>query len=358
MTLREIPVGDIKKNPNNPRQTFRESKIEELAASIEKQGLLQPPLARPVTDGFQLVHGERRLRAVERLGWDTVTVNVEEMTDSEALEVSITENLQREDVSPIAEARSYQMLIEEHGLTQTDAAERLGVSQADISNKLGLLDLPEELQEDILRKILTPWQAKQLARVWGNYWLWDLAIDWDLSVRELRSIVDQLEADDEYVSFRREWSAERLGDYWDRAGDDLEAETRRVTTDGGVESLHGDVEYLDRFGRPVQFLHEAETTAALHWARENVEHLDGADHLADYGSRENSKDLWEDRDVRPLRFFMPTQTFLLGYYRLDIADRYDYTGDFEIEIIYPAGFFDWGERVREIDRDRVGGQAK
>jgi len=354
MSLREVPVEDIAKNPNNPRQSVQESKIDELATSIDNQGLLQPPLVRRVDDGFELVHGERRLRAVEKLGWDTTAANVEEMSDADALEVSITENLQREDVSPIGEARSYKMLVDEHGLTQTEAADRLGVSQADISNKLGLLDLPDRLQRDIIRKIFTPWQAKQLARVWGDYWLWDTAVDWGLSVRELRDIVDDIEDGDEYVSFTREWSADALSDFWSLPDDDTEydVETKQITTHGDVVSMSGDVNYLDAFGEPVTLTHEAESTAALHWAHENADDLEDGEAFSDPSFRAKTNDDVENHDVRPLRLHWPSQRFLLGYQRLKLADMFNYEGDFEVELIYPVEFFSREWRARESDTKR------
>ena len=348
MTLQEVDVDQIAKNPNNPRQNVSESGIDELAASIDEQGLLQPPLVRPNGDGFELVHGERRIRAVESLGWDTVAVNVEELSDADALELAITENLQREDVTPIGEARSYQMLIDEHGLTQAEAADRLGVSQADISNKLGLLDLPDELQESILRKIITPWQAKELARVWGDYWLFDLAVDWDLSVRELRGIVDDLEDGAERVSFERRWSRETLRQFWGLPEDvdgELERETKRQLGDGSLEEIGGDVLYTDGSGNPVPFIHEAEQTAGLHWARENIdgfEYGEGERHDPNTGAE--SERLWQENEVRPIRIFWPKQFMLLGYFRLKIARIYDYDDDLDVELLFTPSFFDWEKR--------------
>ena len=334
MSLREVAVDAVSKNPNNPRQNVRESKIDELAQSIDNQGLLQPPLVRPVDDGFELVHGERRLRAVERLGWDTVAVNVEDLSDADALEVSITENLQREDVTPIGEARSYQMLINEHELTQTEAADRLGVSQADISNKLGLLDLPDELQNGILRKILSPWQAKELARVWGDYWLFDLAVDWELSVREIRNIVDRLEDGGGDVRFERQLSADTLGEFWDPAPDGLDGTTKILGSDG-VEREVDTVWYLDRHGEPVTQLHTTDSRHGLLWASRTLEDC----------PVEMPERLYEDFETPPIRLHWPMQRLLVGYNRLSLAREYGYTGDFDVEVCFHTSFFEWRERV-------------
>lgn len=339
MTLQEIAVDQIAKNPNNPRQNVSESGIDELAASIDKQGLLQPPLVRPKGDGFELVHGERRIRAVESLGWDTVAVNVEELSDADALELAITENLQREDVTPIGEARSYQMLIDEHGLTQAEAADRLGVSQADISNKLGLLDLPDELQESILRKIITPWQAKELARVWGDYWLFDLAIDWDLSVRELRGIVDDLEDGADYITIEQSWSKSGLAGFWGHAGDEHDGTTEIVGgSDGRVLNTLDRVDYVDSSGEPVTVLHEAEHTAAFHWARENI---DGWKLPKGERYDPEQDELWEGNDVRPIRIYWPQHRIVLGYNRLSFADEFGYEGDFDVEISFDPRNYAW-----------------
>lgn len=146
--VKELPVDDIQPNPRNPREQF--NNIDDLADSIKEQGQLTPVLVRPVNGGYELVHGERRLRAMQSLGRDTIEGKVRDLSDKESLEKSITENLHREDVSPIAEARSYRQYIDEFDLTQAEAAERLGKSQPHISNRLSLLDLPEQLQEDII----------------------------------------------------------------------------------------------------------------------------------------------------------------------------------------------------------------
>jgi ParB family chromosome partitioning protein len=345
MTLQEVAVDRIAKNPNNPRQNVSESKIDELAESIDKQGLLQPPLVRPKGDGFELVHGERRIRAVESLGWDTVAVNVEELSDADALELAITENLQREDVTPIGEARSYQMLIDEHGLTQAEAADRLGVSQADISNKLGLLDLPDELQDGILRKIFSPWQAREIARVWEEYHLDDLVLDFDLGVREIRSIVDGIEDGDRFVSIEREYSLETLNHFWDHPPeeipDDWDEQTEIMLPDG--ESRYVDrVCYLDAFGEPIGFIYDTDTIHGLLWADRNLD--DSPVDLKD--------EHYENVDTQPIKILWPRQRILAGYNRLDLANEFGYSGQLTTELVWSTDFFKRDHRV-ELDKEPV-----
>jgi ParB family chromosome partitioning protein len=345
MTLQEVPVEQIAKNPNNPRQNVSESKIDELAESIDKQGLLQPPLVRPTGDGFELVHGERRIRAVESLGWETVAVNVEELSDADALELAITENLQREDVTPIGEARSYQMLIDEHGLTQAEAADRLGVSQADISNKLRLLDLPDELQDGILRKIFSPWQAREIARVWEEYHLDDLVLDFDLGVREIRSIVDGIEDGDDFVSIEREYSLETLNYFWDHPPeeipDDWDEQTEIMLPDG--KSRYVDrVCYLDAFGEPIQFIYDTDTIHGLLWADRNLD-----DSPVDLKDEHH-----ENVDTQPIKILWPRQRILAGYNRLDLANEFGYSGKLTTELVWSTDFFKRDHQVK-LDKEPV-----
>ncbi|MGI6642871.1 MAG: ParB/RepB/Spo0J family partition protein [Bacillota bacterium] len=136
----------ITADPNQPRQTFDEVKIDELAASLKEHGVIQPLIVRRVGSGYQLVAGERRLRAAIRAGLREVPVVVREMDDREAMEVSLVENLQREDLGPIEQAGAFQRLVEEFGLTQEQVAKRVGKSRSDVANTLRLLNLEPEVK--------------------------------------------------------------------------------------------------------------------------------------------------------------------------------------------------------------------
>lgn len=335
----EIRVEDAAPNPRNPRERFDEKKISELADSIADKGLLQPVLARPKKDGFELVHGERRLRAVKQLGQETIKADIRDLSDREALEISITENLQREEVSPIAEARSYQLLIDEFSLTQGEAADRLDKSQPHISSRLQLLDYPESLQQDILRKIFSPSQASELARVWGDYYLRDLALDWDLSVRQIRSIVDDLQSGSRRIAVERQLSSETLSEFWGYADADTEAQT---VVEGAGES---DVRvipttFVDSEGEPVERISEGEVTSGMLWAKRNLP----TDRFDIYDGE------FESERLLPIQIHWPAQKILFGYNRLMIADSEGYTGDFEVEMVWPAEFFEWDARVtKEVE---------
>ena len=143
-----LPINDIIPNKDQPRKTFDEAALEELAESIRLHGVLQPLLVRPLTTGgYQLVAGERRWRASRMAELKEVPVIVKELDDTEAMQIAIIENLQREDLNPIEEAEGLQALIDKCGFTQEEAAASVGKSRPAITNSLRLLKLPEDVRE-------------------------------------------------------------------------------------------------------------------------------------------------------------------------------------------------------------------
>ena len=143
-----LPISEITPNKDQPRKTFDEAALEELADSIKQHGVLQPLLVRPLPNGgYQLVAGERRWRASRKAGLREVPVVVKELTDTETMEIAIIENLQREDLNPIEEAEGLQTLIDKCGFTQEEVASSVGKSRPAIANSLRLLRLPEEVRE-------------------------------------------------------------------------------------------------------------------------------------------------------------------------------------------------------------------
>lgn len=142
-----LKLNEIEPNKEQPRKTFDEKALSELATSIERNGVLQPLLVRPMADGtYQLVAGERRWRASRIAGLTEVPVVIKEMSDEQAMEIALIENLQREDLNPIEEAEGLQLLIERYNLTQEEAASRVGRSRPAIANALRLLGLPDEVR--------------------------------------------------------------------------------------------------------------------------------------------------------------------------------------------------------------------
>lgn len=141
-----LGINEIEPNRDQPRKNFDEKALGELAASIEKNGIIQPLLVRPMTDGsYQLIAGERRWRAARMAGLSVVPVTIREMTDEEASVFALIENLQREDLNPVEEAQGLKSLIETYGFTQEEAADRVGKSRTAVTNTLRLLRLPDSL---------------------------------------------------------------------------------------------------------------------------------------------------------------------------------------------------------------------
>ena len=159
---REIAVERITPSAFQPRRTFDEAKIDELAASIRIQGIIQPLVVRPQGDGFELIAGERRWRAAMKAGLTRVPVVIRAASDHEALQLALVENLQREDLNPIEEAAGYRRLQEEFHWSQEEMGEKVGKSRPAIANSLRLLTLPSEVQQEVTAGRLPAGQARAL----------------------------------------------------------------------------------------------------------------------------------------------------------------------------------------------------
>jgi ParB family transcriptional regulator, chromosome partitioning protein len=161
-----VAIDRIRANPRQPRTEFDENALAELAASIRTQGIIQPLLVRRLPDGeYELVAGERRLRAAERAGLTHVPVFVRDISDRESLELALVENVQRDDLSPLEEATAYQRLMSEFGHTQEQIAERVGKSRPAVANSLRLLRLPDSIKQDLARGRLSAGHARVLLAI-------------------------------------------------------------------------------------------------------------------------------------------------------------------------------------------------
>ena len=159
---KQVAVDRITTSPFQPRRSFDETKIAELASSIRNQGIIQPLIVRPKNDGFELIAGERRWRAAMRAGLSHVPVVVRDASDHEAMQIALVENLQREDLNSIEEANGYRRLQEEFHWSQEEMAEKVGKSRPAIANSMRLLTLPNEVQQEVVSGNLPAGQARAL----------------------------------------------------------------------------------------------------------------------------------------------------------------------------------------------------
>jgi len=191
-----IPVGMIEPNPYQPRMSFDQEALEELADSIRTLGLIQPITVRRKPDGgYQIISGERRFRACQISGMDMIPAYIRDTNDQGMLEMAIVENIQRENLDPIEVAMSYQRLIEECHLTQEQMAVRVGKKRASVTNFLRLLKLPAKIQHDLKVGLLSVGHAKVLLGVEDirlQEHLCDLVIKEDLSVRQLEDKIRKM----------------------------------------------------------------------------------------------------------------------------------------------------------------------
>lgn len=161
--IHKLPISSIVPNRFQPRSIFDDEKIEELALTIETHGIIQPIVVREIHNGqFEIIAGERRYRAISKLGWDKIPAIINNLSDTETASVALIENLQREELSPIEEAVAYSKLIELHQLTQEGLANRLGIGQSTVANKIRLLKLPQVVQNAVMQKTITERHARSL----------------------------------------------------------------------------------------------------------------------------------------------------------------------------------------------------
>lgn len=191
-SIRRIPIDAVRPNPNQPRSDFSEAELAELAASIKNNGVLQPVLVRPIDDRqFELVAGERRLRACRAAGLATIPAIVREMSDRESLEIALIENLQREDLGPLERAVAYDRYMAAFGATPDQLAAKLSESRANIANYLRLLKLHPDIQALLKNRSLGMGQARAIAGIADpqrQLAVARLAVSRNLSVRQVEQI--------------------------------------------------------------------------------------------------------------------------------------------------------------------------
>lgn len=188
-----LKLTQILPNPNQPREEFDKTALDELAASIKEKGFIQPVIVRKRTDGkYELIAGERRFRAANLLRYNEIPAIVKEANDEESLELALIENIQREDLNPVEEAQAYKKLIERFNFTQEKIAQVVGKARATVNNALRILKLPAKIQESIRKNLLSFSHARALLEIEDEKELLALAdkiIASELSVRELENIL-------------------------------------------------------------------------------------------------------------------------------------------------------------------------
>ena len=189
--IRHVPVEFLKPNPRNPRRSFAEAELADLAASVKEKGIVQPILARPVKGAFnqfEIIAGERRWRAAQRAGLHDVPVLVQDVSDREALELAIIENVQRADLNALEEALGYDSLMSEFSYTQQDLAQIIGKSRSHVANTLRLLKLPESVQALLRDGRLTAGHARALVGAGDPEALARRIVEEGLTVRDIEAL--------------------------------------------------------------------------------------------------------------------------------------------------------------------------
>ncbi|MFS0558724.1 ParB/RepB/Spo0J family partition protein [Brevibacillus sp. 179-C9.3 HS] len=193
--VKEVSINEIRPNPYQPRKEFEQSAIDELAQSIKEHGIIQPLIVRKSIKGYELVAGERRLRAAKVAGLKQVPVVVKAYTDQQLMEIALIENLQRENLNPLEEAEAYDKLISHHDYTQEQLAQKIGKSRPHVANMLRLLQLPEKIRKMVSAAELSMGHSRALLAVSDKKVQQQLAndvVEKGLSVRQLEEIVKQL----------------------------------------------------------------------------------------------------------------------------------------------------------------------
>ncbi|MFD1697512.1 ParB/RepB/Spo0J family partition protein [Roseibium aestuarii] len=189
--VRKVPIEHLVPNPRNPRKTFADKDLEDLSESLRAKGIIQPILVRPAAgqaDRFEIIAGERRWRAAQKAGLHEAPIVIRDVTDQEALELAIIENVQRADLNPIEEAMGYDQLIEEFNYSQGELAKVIGKSRSHVANTLRLMKLPNSVKDYLAEGLLTAGHARALITAEDPAALAEIIVEKGLSVREAEKL--------------------------------------------------------------------------------------------------------------------------------------------------------------------------
>ncbi len=189
-----LPLAELRSNPYQPRKTFDEEALQELSNSIKEHGVFQPIIAKKSIHGYEIIAGERRVKASRMAGLTEIPAIIRDFNDTQMMEIALLENLQRENLSAIEEANAYRKLQETLSLTQEELAHRLGKSRSHITNMIGLLSLPQSIQEDVNNKRISMGHARALSKMNDaneQRKLADRVVNEGISVREIETLSQQ-----------------------------------------------------------------------------------------------------------------------------------------------------------------------
>lgn len=209
----EIPLEEIRANPYQPRKTFNNETLQELADSIKEHGVIQPIIVKKSIKGYEIVAGERRFRASKLAGKETIPAIIRNFTDEQMMELAVLENLQRENLNTIEEAEAYQRLINNLNLTQEQLAKRIGKSRSHITNILGLLSLPETVKSLVKENKLTMAHARTLSKLEDKNQIEALAhkiINENMNVRDLEQETQKPDLKKKIVQHQKEKNPELI----------------------------------------------------------------------------------------------------------------------------------------------------
>jgi len=189
----EIAINAIRPNRNQPRMEFNHESLTELAQSIKENGLIHPIVVREIEEGYEIIAGERRFRACMLLGYERIPAIINEINELKSAEIALIENIQREDLTAIEEARAYRLLLDEYEMTQENMARRVGKSQSSIANKLRLLTLPIEIQNAVRLRTITERHARAILMLdpTEQKEVFEKVLRDDLTVKETEQVVKQ-----------------------------------------------------------------------------------------------------------------------------------------------------------------------
>ena len=243
----ELPIDELRVNPYQPRKVFKDEALQELSNSIKEHGVFQPIIVKQSIKGYEIVAGERRFRASKMAGLTTIPAIVRNFTDGQMMEIALLENLQRENLSAIEEALAYKNMIEQLSLTQDELSRKVGKSRSHITNILGLLRLPKEVQDMVAENKISMGHARVLSKLESDYKIIEMAreiVENKLPVRQIEDIASNPDVEKKVKIARKSTSSNEFKYVEDLLRDKLD--TRVKIKERKIEISFSNVADLNR----------------------------------------------------------------------------------------------------------------